>query len=156
MHSLAFTLIGLQIIRHIQEHFYIVWTQIDMQTGKKIKDNFEKGRAQKFIKEFEQTYLLDNDDPKEKINLKFTATCKIWSRILKTFSLNSSGCILLPVNECIMMPCSCFIMKLVWFKRHFAFITDGMVIHSNSMVMLIYYGWCPITMKRSDLKMGSI
>jgi len=48
-----------------------------MQTGKKIKDNFEKGRAQKFIKEFEQTYLLDNDDPKEKINLKFTATCKI-------------------------------------------------------------------------------
>ncbi len=54
-------------------HFHIVSTRIDKQTGKKIKDNFEKEKVQKFIKELEQTYKLTNDEPKEKINLKFTA-----------------------------------------------------------------------------------
>ena len=57
-------------------HFHIVSTRIDKQTGKKIKDNFEKEKVQKFIKDLEQTYLLKNDDPKEKINLKFTAYSK--------------------------------------------------------------------------------
>lgn len=54
-------------------HFHIVSTRIDRQSGKKIKDNFEKEKVQKFIKELEQTYQLKNDEPKEKINLKFTA-----------------------------------------------------------------------------------
>lgn len=53
-------------------HFHIVSTRIDKQTGKKIKDNFEKEKVQKFIKELEQTHQLKNDEPKEKINLKFT------------------------------------------------------------------------------------
>lgn len=57
-------------------HFHIVSTRIDRQTGKKIKDNFEKEKVQKFIKELEKTYLLTNDEPKEKINLKFTAYSK--------------------------------------------------------------------------------
>ena len=57
-------------------HFHIVSTRIDKQTGKKIKDNFEKEKVQKFIKEMEQTYQLKNDEPKEKINLKFTAYSK--------------------------------------------------------------------------------
>jgi hypothetical protein len=57
-------------------HFHIVSTRIDKQTGKKIKDNFEKEKVQKFIKELEQTYQLKNDDPKEKINLKFTSYSK--------------------------------------------------------------------------------
>jgi hypothetical protein len=57
-------------------HFHIVSTRIGKQTGKKIKDNFEKEKVQKFIKELEQTYQLTNDDPKEKINLKFTAYSK--------------------------------------------------------------------------------
>jgi len=57
-------------------HFHIVFTRIDKQTGKKIKDNFEKEKVQKFIKELEQTYQLKNDDPREKINLKFTAYSK--------------------------------------------------------------------------------
>ncbi|MDP3912966.1 MAG: hypothetical protein Q8R96_04415 [Bacteroidota bacterium] len=38
--------------------------------------NFEKEKVQKFIKELEQTYKLKNDEPKEKINLKFTAYSK--------------------------------------------------------------------------------
>ena len=57
-------------------HFHIVSTRIDKQIGKKIKDNFEKDKVQKFIKELEQTYQLKNDDPKEKVNLKFTAYSK--------------------------------------------------------------------------------
>jgi hypothetical protein len=57
-------------------HFHIVSTRIDRQTGKKIKDNFEKEKVQKFIKELEQTYQLKNDEPKEKIILKFTAYSK--------------------------------------------------------------------------------
>lgn len=60
-------------------HFHIVSTRIDKQTGIKIKDNFEKEKVQKFIKELEQTYQLTNNEPKEKINLKFTA----YSRNLK-------------------------------------------------------------------------
>ena len=57
-------------------HFHIVSTRINKQSGKKIKDNFEKEKVQKFIKELEQTYKLTKDDPKEKINLKFTAYSK--------------------------------------------------------------------------------
>jgi len=57
-------------------HFHIVSTRIDKQSGKKIKDNFEKEKVQKFIKELEQTYQLKNDEPKEKVNLKFTAYSK--------------------------------------------------------------------------------
>ena len=57
-------------------HFHIVSTRIDKQTGKKIKDNFEKEKVQKVIKEMEQTYQLKNDEPKEKIDLKFTAHSK--------------------------------------------------------------------------------
>ena len=57
-------------------HFHIVSTRIDKQSGKKIKDNFEKEKVQKFIKDLEQTYQLKNDGPKEKINLKFTAYSK--------------------------------------------------------------------------------
>lgn len=57
-------------------HFHIVSTRIDKQTSKKIKDNFENEKVQKFIKELEQNYQLKKDDPKEKINLRFTAYSK--------------------------------------------------------------------------------
>ena len=57
-------------------HFHIVSTRIDKKSGMKIKDNFEKDKVQKFIKELEQTYQLKNDEPKEKIDLKFTAYSK--------------------------------------------------------------------------------
>jgi hypothetical protein len=57
-------------------HFHIVSTRIDKQSGKKIKDNFEKEKVQKFLKELEQTYQLMNDEPKEKVNLRFTEYSK--------------------------------------------------------------------------------
>lgn len=57
-------------------HFHIVSTRIDKQTGKKIKDNFEKDKVQVYINEMEQKYQLTKDEPQEKINLRFTAYSK--------------------------------------------------------------------------------
>ena len=57
-------------------HFHIVSTRIDKQTGKKIKDNFEKDKVQVFIKELEQKYQLNKVEPQEKVNLGFTAYSK--------------------------------------------------------------------------------
>jgi hypothetical protein len=39
-------------------HFHIVSSRIDQAMGKKIKDNFEKEKVQRFIKELEQVYHL--------------------------------------------------------------------------------------------------
>ena len=54
-------------------HFHIVSTRIDRQTGKKIKDNYEYQKAQRFIKEIEQKYQLSNTDLKKKPVFKFSA-----------------------------------------------------------------------------------
>lgn len=57
-------------------HFHIVSTRIDCETGKKIKDNYEKEKTQRFIKELEQKYQLTKDEPQEKINYRFSHSSK--------------------------------------------------------------------------------
>ena len=53
-------------------HFHIVSTRIDCDTGKKIKDNYEREKTQRFIKSLEQKYeLAKNEDP-EKLNYRFS------------------------------------------------------------------------------------
>lgn len=54
-------------------HFHIVSTRIDQQTGKKIRDNYEKEKVQRFIKSLEQKYDLSKELTKEQENLKFSA-----------------------------------------------------------------------------------
>jgi hypothetical protein len=54
-------------------HFHIVSTRIDQQTGKKIRDNYEKEKVQRFIKSLEQKYGLTKEQNKEQTNLKFSA-----------------------------------------------------------------------------------
>ena len=54
-------------------HFHIVSTRIDQQTGKKIRDNYEKEKVQRFIKSLEQKYDLSKELNKEQSNLKFSA-----------------------------------------------------------------------------------
>ncbi len=54
-------------------HFHIVSTRIDQQTGKKIRDNYEKEKVQRFIKSLEQKYDLTKERNKEQTNLKFSA-----------------------------------------------------------------------------------
>jgi hypothetical protein len=54
-------------------HFHIVSTRIDKQSGKKIKDNHERQKAQNFIKELELRHQLDNRKRPEKTVFKFSA-----------------------------------------------------------------------------------
>ncbi len=54
-------------------HFHIVSTRIDCQTGKKIKDNYEKDKTQGFIKSLEQKYDLTKEQNQVQSNLKFSA-----------------------------------------------------------------------------------
>ncbi len=54
-------------------HFHIVSTRIDQQTGKKIRDNYEKEKVQRFIKSLEQGYDLTKEQNREQTNLKFSA-----------------------------------------------------------------------------------
>lgn len=54
-------------------HFHIVSTRIDKLTGKKIKDNHERQKAQNFIKELELRHQLDNSKRSEKPVFKFSA-----------------------------------------------------------------------------------
>jgi hypothetical protein len=53
-------------------HFHIVSTRIDQLTGKKIKDNYEKEKVQRFIKSLEQKYDLTKEQKQEQ-TLKFTS-----------------------------------------------------------------------------------
>lgn len=53
-------------------HFHVVSTRIDRQTERKIKDNYEKQKMQKFIQELEQKYELPNKQTKEQPDFKFS------------------------------------------------------------------------------------
>ncbi|WP_320167832.1 relaxase/mobilization nuclease domain-containing protein [Mangrovibacterium marinum] len=57
-------------------HFHIVSTRIDCDTGKKIKDNYEREKTQRFIKSLEQKYGLTKDDQPEKLNYRFSGSSK--------------------------------------------------------------------------------
>jgi hypothetical protein len=57
-------------------HFHIVSTRIDCDTGKKIKDNYEREKTQRFIKSLEQKYGLTKDDRPEKLNYRFSGSSK--------------------------------------------------------------------------------
>ncbi|MDY0104893.1 MAG: relaxase/mobilization nuclease domain-containing protein [Lentimicrobium sp.] len=71
-------------------HFHIVSTRIDCQSGKKIKDNYEKEKVQRFIKELEQKYDLTKERNREQTNLKFSAGSSNLKRNLESlfFQLN--------------------------------------------------------------------
>ena len=57
-------------------HFHIVSTRIDRDTGKKIKDSYEKEKTQRFIKGLEEKYQLTKDDTREKLNYRFSGSSK--------------------------------------------------------------------------------
>ena len=57
-------------------HFHIVSTRIDCETGKKIKDNYEKEKTQRFIKSLEQKYDLSKEQNQAQSNLKFSASSR--------------------------------------------------------------------------------
>ncbi len=53
-------------------HFHIVSTRIDRQTGKKIKDNYERQKMQRFVKKLEEKYLLNHKDAKQHPEFRFS------------------------------------------------------------------------------------
>jgi len=53
-------------------HFHIVSTRIDCETGKKIKDNYEREKTQRFIRGMEERYGLTRDAGGEEINFRFS------------------------------------------------------------------------------------
>lgn len=57
-------------------HFHIVSTRIDCDTGKKIKDSYEKEKTQRFVKDLELKYKLTKDDQPEKLNYRFSGSSK--------------------------------------------------------------------------------
>ncbi len=65
-------------------HFHIVSTRIDCYTGKKIKDNYEKEKMQRFIKSLEQKYDLSKEQNLVQSNLKFSAGSRNLKRNLES------------------------------------------------------------------------
>ena len=65
-------------------HFHIVSTRIDQQTGKKIRDDYEKEKVQRFIKSMEQKYDLTKEPNPEQSNLKFSAGSRNLKRNLES------------------------------------------------------------------------
>ncbi|WP_319232042.1 relaxase/mobilization nuclease domain-containing protein [Draconibacterium orientale] len=54
-------------------HFHIVSTRIDKTTSRKIRDDYEKQKTQRFIKSLEQKYDLIKEQSQVQSNLKFSA-----------------------------------------------------------------------------------
>ncbi len=54
-------------------HFHIVSTRIDKTTFRKIRDDYEKQKTQRFIKSLEQKYDLTKEQSQVQSNLKFSA-----------------------------------------------------------------------------------
>lgn len=48
-------------------HYHVVSTRVDSITGKKIKDNYEQQRMQRFIQGLEQKYDLKQEEPKSQL-----------------------------------------------------------------------------------------
>jgi hypothetical protein len=59
-------------------HFHVVSTRVDKLTGKKIKDNYEQEKMQRFIQVLEQKYGLKQEEPKSQLrqnDFMLNATC---------------------------------------------------------------------------------
>jgi hypothetical protein len=53
-------------------HFHVVSTRIDRETGRKIKDNYEKEKLQRFVKNLEEKYQLTQKTTKEQTVFRFS------------------------------------------------------------------------------------
>ncbi|HZK60610.1 MAG TPA: relaxase/mobilization nuclease domain-containing protein [Anaerovoracaceae bacterium] len=72
-------------------HYHVVSTRIDKETGKKIKDNYEQEKMQRFIQGLEQKYNLKQEEPKSQLrqnDFTLNATCSdLKSRVEGIFRL---------------------------------------------------------------------
>jgi len=72
-------------------HYHVVSTRIDSVTGKKIKDNFEQEKMQRFIQGLQQKYDLKQEEPKSQLRkneFMLNATCSdLKARVEGIFNL---------------------------------------------------------------------
>ena len=107
-------------------HFHIVSTRIDQQTGKKIKDNFEKEKVQRFIQSLEQKYELTKQQMQEKTNLKFSASSSNLKRNLENLFYELNRIDSIATKELYDKSLELFNVEIRKSGRgHVVFVTDG-------------------------------
>lgn len=107
-------------------HFHIVSTRIDQNTGKKIKDNYEKEKTQRFIKDLEQKYQLTKDDPQEKLNYRFSGSSKNLKQNLESLFSQLNRMEFITSKEMYDQALKLFNIEISNFgKGYAAFVTDG-------------------------------
>ena len=107
-------------------HFHIVSTRIDQETGKKIKDNYEKEKVQRFIKSLDEKYDLSKDNIDEKANLKFSSTSSNLKRNLESLFYQLNQIESITTKELYDRSLELFNIKIQRSGRgHVVFITDG-------------------------------
>ena len=72
-------------------HFHVVSTRVDQQTGKKIKDNYERQKMQKFILKLEEKYQLTQKETPESPNFKFSAQSRNYKQNLENLFNHLNG-----------------------------------------------------------------
>ena len=107
-------------------HFHIVSTRIDQQTGKKIRDNYEKEKVQRFIKSLEQKYDLSKELSKEQTNLKFSAGSSNLKRNLESLFYQLNHIESITTRQLYDKSLALFNVEIQRSGRgHVVFITDG-------------------------------
>ena len=107
-------------------HFHIVSTRIDQQTGKKIRDNYEKEKVQRFIKSLEQKYDLTKELSEEQTKLKFSASSSNLKRNLESLFYQLNQIDSLTTKQLYDKSLKFFNVEIRRSGRgHVVFITDG-------------------------------
>tara|TARA_R110002050_G_scaffold274020_1_gene418262 strand:- start:2796 stop:3716 length:921 start_codon:yes stop_codon:yes gene_type:complete len=106
-------------------HFHVVSTRIDYDTGKKIKDNYEKEKTQRFIKGLEQKYQLTKDDPLEELNYRFSGSSKNLKQNLESLFTQLNRMVFITSKETYDQALGLFQVEIRKAGRgHLVFVTD--------------------------------
>jgi hypothetical protein len=107
-------------------HFHIVSTRIDQNTGKKIKDNYEKEKTQQFINGLEQKYGLTKEHTQEQVNFKFSSSSRNLKRNLENLFYRLNQIESITTNKLYDKSLDLFNVEIRKSARgHVVFITDG-------------------------------
>jgi len=107
-------------------HFHVVSTRIDRQTGRKIKDNYEKQKMQKFVQELEQKYQLSNNQAKEQPNFKFSPRSRNIKKNLENLFKHLNSLEEITSKEAYMEALKLFNVEIKKSGRgHIVLVTDG-------------------------------
>jgi len=125
-------------------HFHIVSTRIDCETGKKIKDNYEREKTQRFIKSLEQKYGLAKDENPQKLNYRFSGSSKNLKQNLESLFGQLNQMEFIDSKAMYDQALKMFNIEIRRFgKGHAAFVTDGAGIPVRYPIRLSEFDECP-------------